>query len=109
MSFLTGQFSYVICATAAPNLEHQAKLLPGSENQFQTELNLAHLRGRGCNSSYVGIQSPHRILKDIIVRRTKVRMVQEVEKFCTKLEVLSLPHRIVLCERKIQIDLSEIG
>ena len=67
-----------------------------SENQFQAELNLAHLRGRGCNSPYIGIQGPRRILKDIIVGCAKVRMIQEVEKLCAELEVLPLPDPVVL-------------
>src|SRR5437899_2808002 len=33
-------------------------------------------------------------------------MIQEVEKLCPKLEILSFPHPVVLRERKIQIELS---
>src|SRR5437588_12765963 len=77
-----------------------------SENQFQAQLNLAHCRGCGGNSPYIGIQGPIRMAKDIIAWCSKVRMVQEVEELCPKLEVLPLPQVIVLDERKIQVHLS---
>src|SRR5712691_908674 len=37
-----------------------------SENEFQAELNLAHLRGGRGNSPYIGIQVSSRIAKDNI-------------------------------------------
>src|SRR6266850_709804 len=98
MSFLIGQFSFVIFSVRFPS--------QASENQFQAQLNLAHFRGSSGNSPCIGIQGPSRIRKDIIVGCTKVRMVQEVEKLSPKLEVLPLPDPIVLRERKIQIELS---
>src|SRR6266702_7618856 len=103
-SYGTATTNYRSFSTLYPVLKHV--LVKKSENQFQAQLNLAHCRGCGGNSPYTGIQGPIRFAKDIIAGCSKVRMVQEVEELCPKLEVLPLPQLIVLDERKIQVHLS---
>src|SRR5262249_48538922 len=76
-----------------------------SENQLQSELNLPHLCGRGCNSPDVRVQGSGRVRKHCIAWRSKIRMVRKIEKLCAKLEILSFSNPIILGQRKIQTQL----